>query len=65
MSKDTPKKRPGAQPTKLDEDKIRKIRKSEATQRSIAEEFGISQQHVSLIRKGKSWKWVDNETNDK
>ena len=65
MAEDTPKKRPGAQPTKLDEDKIRKIRASDATQRAIAKEFGISQQHVSLIRKGKSWKWVDNEPSDK
>lgn len=47
---------------RLDEDKVRRIRRETAAgrhQRSVARELGVSESAVSLVIKRKTWAWVD------
>jgi predicted XRE-type DNA-binding protein len=47
--------------SKLTNEQVCLIRKSDRLQREIAADFGITQAHVSVIKNGKKWqnlKWV-------
>jgi hypothetical protein len=48
---------------KLTEAQVREIRelKGRVAQRQISEGYGISQSNVSLIQRGKSWDWLQEE----
>lgn len=47
--------------TKLDPEKVKAIRfaNNSASQREVAELFGIDQSHVSRIRSKLAWQWLD------
>ncbi|KRA63113.1 hypothetical protein ASD85_06595 [Rhizobium sp. Root651] len=47
--------------SKLTEDSVRQIRNMQGkkTQREIAEEFGISRPHVSMIQSHHAWSWLE------
>jgi HNH endonuclease len=47
--------------TKLTPSDVAEIRSSDHKQRVIAERFGVSQGHVSRIRKGTSWRDVRDD----
>jgi hypothetical protein len=43
---------------KLDEDKVRAIRKDERAYRLIAADYGITKAYVGTIKRGAAWQWV-------
>lgn len=43
---------------KLTDDAVRNIRSSSATGRVLAQEYGVSESAISLVRRGKSWTHV-------
>lgn len=51
---------------KLTEDNVRYIRRSEGAIRGkvLAEKFGVTPSHISSIRQGRSWSWLEQEEGD-
>jgi transcriptional regulator with XRE-family HTH domain len=47
--------------TKLNEDQVKRIKtlfeKTKLTDTDIAEMFGVSREHINLIRNGRRWNW--------
>jgi hypothetical protein len=44
--------------SKLDEDQVREIRRSELSKRKIAKVYGVSANAIKMIRQGRSWGWL-------
>ena len=48
----------GSKSAKLDEHKVREIRKSDKTRRELSSEYGVDYTTIGSILNGKSWTWV-------
>jgi predicted nucleic acid-binding Zn ribbon protein len=51
--------------SRLDPDTVRLIRKSSASGRALAKEYGVSPSTISRVRSGKIWREVDDGTTEK